>query len=307
MPGTMGGMDIFYSENTGSGWSKPANCGPAINTKEDELVAPAKVSLLHSIWPYVKDNAQRVDSNRVITHNESFDTENAKPGLQHILRLPAHWQAPVLSDVTLLKEYRGHEFSMSESDNPLNIPEVETTSARLARHTGTVIHNAFQAIVENKLVTNNSCIAADTFINQQHGFWKIQLQQLGWSGDNLNRALQKLTVAVANTLASEQGRWLLNCDHQQSACELSLMQKEKQDVREHIIDRTFMADGVRWIVDYKSSEPESGQTETVFIAKEMETYKGQLQRYEKLMAATEILPIKTALYLVSIGKLVEAV
>ena len=221
------------------------------------------------------------------------------------MRLPANWQAPALSDVTLLKEYRGHEFSMSENDNPLNIPEVETTSARLARHTGTVIHNALQAIVENKLVTHNNCIAADKFIHQQHNFWKIQLQQLGWSGDNLNRALQKIATAVTNTLNSEQGRWLLNCEHEQSACELSLMQKEKQDVREHIIDRTFIADGVRWIVDYKSSEPESGETDTVFIAKEMETYTEQLQRYEKLMAATEALPIKTALYLVSVGRLCE--
>ncbi|MEO5912354.1 MAG: OmpA family protein [Pelobium sp.] len=37
MPGTMGGTDIFYSENTGAGWSKPVNCGPNINTKEDEV------------------------------------------------------------------------------------------------------------------------------------------------------------------------------------------------------------------------------------------------------------------------------
>ena len=201
-----------------------------INTKEDELVAPAKVSLLHSIWPYVKDNALLVSSNHTTTHNDSFANENAKPGLQHIVRLPANWQAPALSDVTLLKEYRGHEFSMSENDNPLNIPDVETTSARLARHTGTVIHNALQAIVENKLVTHNNCIAAEKFIHQQNNFWKIQLQQLGWSGDNLNRALQKIATTVTNTLNSEQGRWLLNCEHEQSACELSLMQKEKQDV-----------------------------------------------------------------------------
>ena len=278
-----------------------------INTKEDELVAPAKVSLLHSIWPYVKDNALRIDSTRAIARNDSFDNNNAKPGLQHILRLPANWQAPALSDVTLLKDYRGHEFSMSESDNPINIPEVETTGARLARHTGTVIHNALQSLVENKLVTNDSCIAADTFINQQHSFWKIQLQQLGWSGDNLNRALQKIATAITNTLNSEQGRWLLNCEHEQSACELSLMQKEKQDVREHIIDRTFIADGARWIVDYKSSDTETGEIETAFIAREMETYKAQLLRYQKLLATAETMPIKTALYLVSIGKLVETV
>lgn len=278
-----------------------------INTKEDELVAPAKVSLLHSIWPFVKDNTIIVNSNNSNNRNNSSTPENTKPGLQHILRLPTHWQAPVPTDVTLLKEYRGHEFSMSESDNPLNIPEVETTGARLARHTGTVIHNALQAIVENKLVTNGHCITADIFINQQHNFWKIQLQQLGWSGDNLNRALQKIATAITTTLTSEKGRWLLNSDNEQSACELSLMQKDKEDVREHIIDRTFIANGVRWIVDYKSSEPEAGQSMEDFAAQEMETYKGQLQRYEKLMSVVESLPIKTTLYLVSIGMLIETV
>jgi len=276
-----------------------------INIKEDELVAPAKVSLLHSIWPFVKDDATIVRSNNPGNGNDLYGTESTKPGLQHILRLPAHWQAPVLTDVTLLKDYRGHEFSMSEDDNPLNIPEVETTGARLSRHTGTVIHNALQSLVENKLVTHRDCIAADIFIKQQHNFWKIQLQQLGWSGDNLNRALQKITTAITNTLTSEKGRWLLNSDHEQSACELSLMQKDKQDVREHIIDRTFIADGVRWIVDYKSSEPEAGQSTEDFVAREMETYKEQLQRYEKLIGELETLPIKTALYLVNIGRLVE--
>ncbi|WP_154647990.1 OmpA family protein [Pedobacter arcticus] len=37
MPGTMGGLDIFYSEKLGSGWSKPKNCGSAVNTKYDEV------------------------------------------------------------------------------------------------------------------------------------------------------------------------------------------------------------------------------------------------------------------------------
>ncbi len=170
-----------------------------------------------------------------------------------------------------------------------------------------MVHSALQALVENKFVTNSESITADVFINQQQPFWKIQLQQLGWHGDNLQRALQKIAQTIHTTLASEQGRWLLNCDHEKSACELSLMQKNKQDVSESIIDRTFVAEGIRWIVDYKSSEPESGETETAFIAREMETYKEQLLRYQKLLAATEPLPIKTALYLVSMGRLVETV
>ena len=285
-----------------------------INTKDDELVAPAKVSLLHSIWPFVKEDAIQLQGNtsprRQLTLTDDLFAEKTKPGLQHILRLPADWQAPVLTDVTLLTAYRGHEFGSREiddltGDNPLNIPEVETTGARLARHTGTVIHNALQAIVENKLIGNTHSITAEEFIARQYHFWKIQLQQLGWSGDNLNRALQKITSAITATIDSAQGRWLLNSDHHQSACELSLMQKEKQDVREHIIDRTFIVDGVRWIVDYKSSEAEAGETDDQFIAREMEAYLPQLTRYKNLLAATETLPIKTALYLVTSGKLIE--
>lgn len=282
-----------------------------INTKDDELSAPAKASLLHSIWPFVKESAQVIPCKS--TNDNNTTSSDRKPGLQQLLRLAPTWQAPALNDVTLLHSYRGHEFGATPlgsdettAENPLNIPEVETTAARLARHTGTVIHSALQALVENKLVTQNEVIAADGFINQQQPFWKIQLQQLGWSGDNLNRALQKIANAITTTLNSEKGRWLLNSDHEQSACELSLMQKDKQDVREHIIDRTFIADGIRWIVDYKSSEPEAGQSMEDFVAREMKTYQAQLLRYQKLLAATETLPIKTALYLVSSGNLIES-
>ncbi len=276
-----------------------------INHKDEIAQAPAKNSLLHSIWPFVKDNAQ------TLKHNTSFNVEShheRKPGLQHLLRLKPDWQMPPLTDVNLLDAYRGHEFGSTAAEvleNPLNIPQVETTNARLARHTGTIIHSALQALVENKLVSKNYCIPAAEFIRQQQALWKIQLQQLGWYGDKLDKALGKIDQAIMRTLASEQGRWLLNCDHEQSACELSLMQKNKLDIKESIIDRTFIADGVRWIVDYKSSEPDSEEPEDRFIAREQDTYKTQLANYAKLLGATETHPIKTALYLVQLAKLVE--
>ncbi len=285
-----------------------------INNKEEELQAPAKNSLLHSIWPLVKEQANIITgSNKSIPTAERNSFITDQPGLQHILRLPPQWQLPALQEVTLLKKYRGHEYDLSTNEesltehpqNPLNLPELETTAARLARHTGTIIHSALQALVENKLVTATECVPADSFINQQYAFWKIQLQQPGWNGEHLQHALQKISTVITNTLNSETGRWLLNCEHTQSACELSLMQKDQQDVKESIIDRTFIAEGIRWIVDYKSSEPETGETLDAFFAREMETYKGQLLRYKKLIATTETLPIKTALYFVSCGRLVE--
>jgi outer membrane protein OmpA-like peptidoglycan-associated protein/tetratricopeptide (TPR) repeat protein len=52
MPGTLGGMDIFYSENTGSGWTRPVNCGPSINTAQDE------------VFPYVRKDGTLFFSSR---------------------------------------------------------------------------------------------------------------------------------------------------------------------------------------------------------------------------------------------------
>lgn len=37
MPGGFGGMDLYYSEKSSNGWSKPINCGNIINSDEDEV------------------------------------------------------------------------------------------------------------------------------------------------------------------------------------------------------------------------------------------------------------------------------
>lgn len=37
MPGTKGSMDLWYSVRTENGWDVPVNCGPAINTKGNEV------------------------------------------------------------------------------------------------------------------------------------------------------------------------------------------------------------------------------------------------------------------------------
>lgn len=52
MPGTLGGLDIFYSEYTSSGWTKPVNCGPSINTIQDE------------VFPYVRKDGKLFFSSR---------------------------------------------------------------------------------------------------------------------------------------------------------------------------------------------------------------------------------------------------
>jgi ATP-dependent helicase/nuclease subunit A len=61
------------------------------------------------------------------------------------------------------------------------------------------------------------------------------------------------------------------------------------------LDRTFVADGVRWIVDYKTGSHAGGDPEG-FLDRERERYRAQLERYAAFVRALDPQPIRVALY-----------
>jgi ATP-dependent exoDNAse (exonuclease V) beta subunit len=62
------------------------------------------------------------------------------------------------------------------------------------------------------------------------------------------------------------------------------------------IDRSFVdADGVRWIVDWKTSTHEGGDREA-FLDNELARYAPQLQRYARAMRAIDGRPQRVGLY-----------
>ena len=80
-----------------------------------------------------------------------------------------------------------------------------------------------------------------------------------------------------NTLLSDEtGRWLISSEKVDAHSELSLWDRETQ--RELIIDRTFIdrSSGVRWIVDYKSSQPHQHEPIADFTERESRKYQSQL-------------------------------
>jgi ATP-dependent helicase/nuclease subunit A len=96
-----------------------------------------------------------------------------------------------------------------------------------------------------------------------------------------------------------KGRWILGLDdpHPEAAAEFALSGELDGSVVNCIIDRTFLdSQGTRWIVDFKTSRHEGGGLQE-FLAREVERYRPQLQKYSHLMQALRPeQPIKTALY-----------
>jgi hypothetical protein len=65
---------------------------------------------------------------------------------------------------------------------------------------------------------------------------------------------------------------------------------------EHVrLDRTFVAEGKRWIVDFKTSEHEGGSLQD-FLDSEVARYAPQLERYAAAVAATDSRPVQLCLY-----------
>ncbi len=170
-----------------------------------------------------------------------------------------------------------------------------STGSTVARHVGTVIHLTLQRLcsgAEDKLTIVQ--------LSSYRHWWKSQLLALQVADTAIADALQSVERSVATVLADERGRWLLSPQRQQAYCEYRLSSIDDGRLVEHIIDRTYVEDKVRWIVDYKSSVPDSGQALDSFLAQKTQTYRAQLQRYRDAFIALQTLPVKTALYFTSI-------
>ncbi|WP_413665592.1 hypothetical protein ACG1BZ_10530 [Microbulbifer sp. CNSA002] len=125
------------------------------------------------------------------------------------------------------------------------------------------------------------------------------------SATSLDRAAEKVEIAVRNSLNCPTGRWLLDGSLGESACELELHSGGRQ-LRRSIVDRTFIDnEGTRWIVDYKTAEPSGEESQEEFIAAQLEQYRNQLENYRKLFYARGERNIRCALYFPLMQRLVE--
>ena len=117
----------------------------------------------------------------------------------------------------------------------------------------------------------------------------------------------RISELVEQALTCETGRWILG-NQTDAKAELAISRVEAGEVKNYVIDRTFLdvSEGVRWVIDYKTSAPTNGEPVEAFEARECEAYRVQLQNYAELLREMkwEIdAPIKTALYFPAIQRL----
>lgn len=161
-----------------------------------------------------------------------------------------------------------------------------------ARHVGTVVHRELQ-----RFAREGGALPGDEA--GRHAVrrrYAAELAELGVPYERRTAAAARALEAVRRTLEDERGRWLLDASHGSAQSELALTGVVDSGLVSIVIDRTFVdATGVRWIVDYKTSSHEGAGLEE-FLDNERERYRGQLERYARIMQALGDEPIRLGLY-----------
>ena len=159
-----------------------------------------------------------------------------------------------------------------------------------ARLAGNLVHRLLQLVAEQGM----DAWTASGGMTGREDWCRRQLRREGVQGKKADSIVRLTVRAVDNCLNSDRGKWILS-RHENATCELALTAVLDGQARNLILDRTFVENGTRWIIDYKTSSHSGGDLEG-FLENEMERYREQLLRYRDAVAVNESRPIRTALY-----------
>jgi ATP-dependent helicase/nuclease subunit A len=165
-----------------------------------------------------------------------------------------------------------------------------------AIHVGTVVHRYLQRFAEEGL----DAWTVERVATLRAAF-VAELDLLGVEPREQALAGARVVAALTGALADPRGRWVLDT-HDEAHSELTLT-LFVNNALEHIrLDRTFVAEGKRWIVDYKTSQHEGGEVDA-FVDSEVQRYAPQLERYAQALAELDPRPVELALYFPLLGRL----
>jgi ATP-dependent exoDNAse (exonuclease V) beta subunit len=264
----------------------------ADDAKEDGLKPPPAGTLLKLLWPGV---AQPVFAAALAAGSD------APPAVATFD--PATFVAPLLRlhQPGTPEALRTPPGGTSAGSNPVDL-DLSAAGLALDASVGTLVHRCLELIANDDLQAWSS-----QRIRGLAPAYRRWLAQAGHAPGDAARGAGVAVDALCRTLDSPTGRWIL-AQSDTAAAEQAWTSHDTEDGRavvvNHVIDRTFIADGCRWIIDYKTVTLPAGADTTAYLNARTAEYRPQLMRYAGLFAH-EARPLRLAIYYVLQDVLVE--
>jgi ATP-dependent exoDNAse (exonuclease V) beta subunit len=244
-----------------------------LNAKQE--LTPTKNTYLDLLWPVLAGNFE-VAAQNVAVLAEQPDLASFTPRLVRL----THPQLPLV-----LQTEAASPVIYQQNANPM--AENLTIEADI----GTLAHRYMEIIAQQGLQAWPVTRIATLKSAMQH--W---LGQQGYADSVAITASLQVAQLLNTTLSSIDGQWVLK-SRDSAAAELAFTSQMGDTVKKHIVDRTFVEDGVRWVIDYKTAVVEGD------LSAAAESYREQLQAYAALFSA-QGLPVKCAILFMHVGALV---
>jgi ATP-dependent exoDNAse (exonuclease V) beta subunit len=280
----------------------------------DQPLAPPAKSLLNCLWPQVQAEFETLLTNYAPSE-EAIEECAIIPKVSRLPLMRTGFASSAVAMPDWLKrgateplmqddEAGDDELSLAAGNVASNAAaeRMNWQTALLAKSVGNFVHKMLEIWVAQGVPTELELISYDAL-------YRHQLLQDGLNGELLETAMARVMHSLQNAVHNESLIWALNPSHAESAVELALSSISEVGQANHIVDRTFVDDqGVRWIVDYKTSWLEAAASEAdrkMFIEEQVAVYRPQLARYGDLFKAMEERPQKWILYFTALDAWVE--
>ena len=250
--------------------------------KDDGLKPPASGSLLRLLWPGV---AQPAFAAALAVAPAAVAAAGIDPAtfVPPLLRL----RQPAVPD-----SLQAPPSGVRPADNPLDA-EATASGLSLDASVGTLVHRCLELIAGQGV----EAWSAERVAALQPAY-RRWLDARGHAADEAASGAAEAVAALRATLSSDTGRWLLAA-HPEAAAEQGWTSADAAGLSHHVIDRSFIADGARWIIDYKTARLPDAE-----LAARAESHRPQLERYARLFAG-DPLPVRAAIYFPLQGRLIE--
>ncbi|MGA8261053.1 MAG: UvrD-helicase domain-containing protein [Arenicellales bacterium] len=248
-----------------------------LSTRDGAPSPPGRGTLLRRIWPGVEGYFQEARHTAAASHEDRVRSD----GGQALRRVTARWSPPAYPEAV-----------RTVAAVPIDEQRLEFSWAgETARQVGILVHDMIRHIaVESMAGWDEARVAALMPV------WRARLAHAGIPERELDDAVRRASDSVRNLISDDRAAWLLAADHDQVENEYELSVVTGGRVRRLRIDRTFVdGDGVRWIVDYKTSSHEGGSLQA-FLDEEMQRYRKQMESYADAFRAMGAGPVRLGLY-----------
>lgn len=258
-----------------------------IDPKSSTVRPPPKNTLLATVW-----NA--LESNFRFPLAEPSEQDDSEALSQTLVRLPSDF----------IKRYQDSiQWQVTQQLN--SAPKAPEDGLAIEYQWATEVATGVGIVLHDWLQYNGAKVLKLEVGPSLIQRWRAELLNLRVPYSSLDYALQRLVVAVKNIQEHSQAHFLFE-NYTESQNEFTLSALENGSVNKYRLDRTFVDhEGVRWIVDYKSTVHDNDDVAEFAAEQVRSRHKAQLEKYGFLFSQVDARPIQLAVYFPLLKQLIS--